>query len=363
MKSLLFLLLLFCGLAGAQVGETDYERNPLIWHSQVDTLGVKAVEMAEDSEAVDAAIPSPAVIEKNDSLGVKGDTLVVRLAEADSQLKSATRPTVDDMSNAPSDVLQVISFSKIFWTLVILLIAYLFIRLLMTVLEAFAEKSAKARITIKSLIPVVRILIWSFILFAIVKGIYNPPVETLLALGASVAIAVGLAAQDLLRNVFGGIMLLFDRPFKVGDKIQIGQHYGEVLEIGLRATRLVTPDDSVVSVPNLELMNASVSNANSGELNCQVVAEIILPIDVDTRKVRKIATEAAQVSKFIYLNKPIVVLFFNEMHERKSYLKMRLKAYVMDIRYEFQFKSDMTEIVLKELLEQGLINKDDLGYK
>jgi small-conductance mechanosensitive channel len=126
---------------------------------------------------------------------------------------------------------------------------------------------------------------------------------------------------------------------------------------------LVTPDDSVVSVPNLELMNASVSNANSGELNCQVVAEIILPIDVDTRKVRKIATEAAQVSKFIYLNKPIVVLFFNEMHQRRSYLKMRLKAYVMDIRYEFQFKSDMTEIVIKELLSQNLINKDDLGYK
>jgi MscS family membrane protein len=149
----------------------------------------------------------------------------------------------------------------------------------------------------------------------------------------------------------------------VGDKIEIGKQYGEVLEIGLRATRLVTPDDSVVSVPNLELMNASVSNANSGELNCQVVAEIFLPIDVDTHKVRKIATEASQVSKFIYLNKPIVVLFFNEMHERRSYLKMRLKAYVMDIRYEFQFKSDMTEIVIKELLAQNLISKDDLGYK
>jgi small-conductance mechanosensitive channel len=354
MKYLTLLFILYCGLAGAQAKESVFEQNPLIWQYTPDTLS------AENDK--DAAL-SPSAVEPLDTLAVKGDTLVVRLAEENGSLKPGARNMADDLSNAPSEVLHAISFAKVFWTLIILLIGYLFIRLLMTVLEAFAEKSAKARITIKSLIPIVRILLWSFILFAIVKGIYNPPMETLIALGASLAIAVGLAAQDLLRNVFGGIMLLFDRPFQVGDKIEIGKHYGEVLEIGLRATRLVTPDDSVVSVPNLELMNASVSNANSGELNCQVVAEIILPIDVDTRKVRKIATEAAQVSKFIYLNKPIVVLFFNEMHQRRSYLKMRLKAYVMDIRYEFQFKSDMTEIVIKELLSQNLINKDDLGYK
>ncbi|MFH1297564.1 MAG: mechanosensitive ion channel family protein, partial [Bacteroidota bacterium] len=127
----------------------------------------------------------------------------------------------------------------------------------------------------------------------------------------------------------------------------------------LRSTRLVTPDDSRVSVPNGELMNKSVSNANVGEPNCQVVAEIYLPITVDTERVRQVSIEAAQVSKYIYLNKPIVVLFFNEVKERRSYLKMRLKAYVADIRYEFAFKSDMTEIVVKELLNEKLISPED----
>mgnify|MGYP001214511998 CR=1 FL=1 len=266
----------------------------------------------------------------------------------------------EQLAARPAEVINVISFSNIFWTIVLLLIGYLLIKFLIRMLDIVAEKSTKLRITIKSLIPVIRIIIWAIIVFAIIKGIYNPPIETLLAVTASVAIAVGLAAQDLLKNVFGGIMLLFDRPFQVGDKIEAGKHYGEVIEIGLRATRIVTPDDSVVSIPNMELMNSPVSNANSGELNCQVVAEIYLPIDVDTQKVRKIAVEAAQVSKFIFLNKPIVVVFFNEMHQRKSYLKMRLKAYVMDIRYEFQFKSDMTEIVLRELINLGVVSKQDL---
>jgi len=274
--------------------------------------------------------------------------------------EKSTNSVEEQLKQTPTEVLEAISFSKIFWTLILLAIGYFVIKLIIKLLELLAERSSKYRIRIKSLIPIVRIVIWVVVIFAIIKGIYNPPLETLIAMGASITIAVGLAAQDLLKNVFGGLMLLFDRPFQVGDKIEAGKYYGEVLQIGLRATRIVTPDDSVVSVPNMELMNTAVSNANSGELNCQVVAEIFLPIDVDTQKARKIALEAAQVSRFIYLNKPIVILFANEVMQRRSYLKMKVKAYVMDIRYEFQFKSDMTEIIIRELLNEGVINKEDV---
>ena len=267
----------------------------------------------------------------------------------------------DNVPNKPKEVLEVISIPKIFWTVVILILAYYFIQLVINILVLISERSAKLRIAIKGFIPVFRIVMWTIIIFAIIKGIFNPPFETILAFTASIGIAIGFAAQDMLKNVFGGMALILDRPFKVGDKIDTGKHYGEVLEIGLRATRLVTPDDSVVSVPNSELVNSAVSNSNSGELNCQVVAEIYLPIDVDTQKVRKIAIESAQVSRYVYLNKPINVLFINEVKEHRSYLKMRLKAYVMDIRFEFQFKSDMTEIVLRELLDEGVITKEELN--
>jgi len=174
----------------------------------------------------------------------------------------------------------------------------------------------------------------------------------------SVGVAVGFASQDILKNIFGGIVIIFDQPFKVGDKIEIGNYYGEVLEIGLRSTRLVTPDDSIVAVPNAEIMNQSVSNANSGELNCQVVAEFFLPLDIDTIFVRQLAIEAAQVSKYIYLNKPITVLFFQEIKEKRTYYKMKLKAYVMDIRYEFAFRSDLTEILIGVLMKEGILTKD-----
>lgn len=314
------------------------------------------VNQARDSSSAEVAT---SVVEPDTLAGEEGDAVAVVVGPKVGGI-AIFKDVGDKVPTKPKDVLKSISFSKIFWTLILLLFGHYFIKLVLSILTLLAEKSTKLRIAIKSLIPVVRIVVWVIIVFAIIKGIYNPPFETVIAVTASVGIAIGLAAQDLLKNIFGGAALLLDRPFAVGDKIDTGAYYGEVIEIGLRATRLVTADDSVVSVPNAELINSSVSNSNSGELNCQVVAEIYLPIDVDTEKVRKIAIEAAQVSRFVYLKKPIAALFFNEVKERRSYLKLRLKAYVMDIRYEFAFKSDMTEIVIRELLKAGIITKDEL---
>ncbi len=105
-------------------------------------------------------------------------------------------------------------------------------------------------------------------------------------------------------------------------------------------------------------MNQSISNSNSSENNCQVVAEVYLPHTIDTKRVREIAIEVAQVSKYIYLNKPITVLFFSEKTEKQPLLKMRLKAYVNNLQHEFAFKSEMTEFVLKELVKEGLISPE-----
>ena len=243
-----------------------------------------------------------------------------------------------------------------FWSVVLILIGYVGIRLVTRILSILAERSTRYRITVKSLIPVVKIMSWIGIIFLIIAGIFEPPAATLLAFSASIGVAVGFASQDILKNIFGGVMILFDRPFQSGDKIQVGQHYGEVTEIGLRSTRIVTPDDNVVSIPNAEVMNSSVSNANFGETNCQVVTEIYLPIETDTVKARAIAIQSAQVSKYVYLNKPINIVFTNQYKDRQSLILMKIKAYVNDIRDEFKFKSDVTEIALRELRNQGILN-------
>lgn len=321
---------------------------------------------AQDSIVTDSTIPLETAIiksvviepiEKRDTVFVT-DTLIIE-SKIDTVIEeSPIEVLTPDLE--PPEIGNIISGTKIFWSIIICILAYFIIRLIILIIERFAERSTNHRITLKSISPIVRIVAWVIVIFIIVKGVFQPPLSTIIAALASIGIAIGFAAQDILKNIFGGIMILLDRPFYVGDKIEVGNYYGEVKEIGLRSTRIITKDDSLVSVPNAEVVNTAVSNSNAGEANCQVVAEIYLPIDVDTDKVRQIAKEAAQVSRYIFLNKPIAVLFVNEVKEKRSYLKMRLKAYVSDIRYEFAFQSDMTELVLRDLLDKGIIKKEEL---
>jgi small-conductance mechanosensitive channel len=289
--------------------------------------------------------------EKEDTVTQKdydADTLIVKtekIEEGDGFGESK----IKELSN-------LISSANIFYTVIFLLFGFVFIKIITFILDALAERSTKYRIAFKGSIPIVKIVGWVIIIFLIIVVIYQPSVASMLAVSASIGVAIGFASQDILKNIFGGIVILLDRPFVSGDKIEVDKYYGEVVEIGLRSTRIVTPDDSLVSVPNAVMMNSSLSNSNAGEPNCQVVAEIYLPLSIDTIKIREIATQAATVSKYIYLGKPITVLFLNEINNNHSYYKMRVKAYVMDIRDEFRFKSDMTELIITELVKEGILD-------
>jgi len=252
-------------------------------------------------------------------------------------------------------VQEIISFRKLFISALILFLVYFILRFFTSLIENLSERFTSNRLMLKRIIPVLKITLWALGLYFVIAGILEPPIETIITVSASVGIAVGFASQDILRNVFGGIMIILDKPFQVGDKIEIAGHYGEVIEIGLRSVRIVTGDDSVVTLPNGELMNKAVSNANSSALNCQVVAEIFLPAGVDLVEVRELAYKAAATSRYVYLNKPIVVNALNEVHHNRFMVKLRVKAYVLDIRYEFRFKSDMSELILTELSKRGIL--------
>ncbi|MDZ7657860.1 mechanosensitive ion channel family protein [Fodinibius sp.] len=262
-----------------------------------------------------------------------------------------------ETGEALSEIENLISVGVILAIIIALIITYFLNRFVVVVLENLSEQFTSYRLGIKRMVPVVRLVIWIFAIYIIIAGIINPPLSTIITVLASVGIAVGFAAQDILKNIFGGFIIIMDRPFQVGDKIQVAEHYGEVLSIGLRSSRIVTPDDSVVTIPNSELMNTAVSNSNSSALDCQVVAEIFLPMNVDVDTVKRIAYRAAVSSRYVYLQKPVAIIALNEVHEENFVLKLRVKAYVLDIRYEFPFKSDMTELILSELKERDMLPK------
>jgi MscS family membrane protein len=253
----------------------------------------------------------------------------------------------------PVEVLSRISGVRIFYAVLVLFVTYLLVRLSTAVLLSFGQRAARARFFFSILPPAVRFVLWLTAAYVIL-AIFAPSQQTLIAVIASVGIALGFGAQDLVKNLIGGLVILADRPYQLGDRVKIGDAYGEIDHIGLRSTKLTTPEDTRVTIPNSEVLNGMAWNANSGVPDCQVVTDLFLPHDADPCEALEIGYEAAYSSPYTLLSKPVLVLLQDRFLER-PFLQVRIKAYVYDHRFEPRFQSDVTVRAKAEFLKRGML--------
>ena len=249
-----------------------------------------------------------------------------------------------------------LTLSNILTAATLLLLAWLLIRLIEKLLDLLSSRASRARFFFKRLGPVIRITLWLVASLAIVD-IFSGDDQTAFFAGiASIGIALGLGAQDLIKNVVGGLVVLTDRPYQLGDRVKIGDAYGEIDHIGLRSTKLTTPDDTRVTIPNADVLTSHVYNANSGVPDCQVVTDLYLPHDTDPDVVIRIGNEVAYTSPYILLSKPVAVLVADR-YDQVPYLRLRIKAYVYDHRLESRMQSDITARAKKEFLKLGILQQ------
>ncbi|UCG39036.1 MAG: mechanosensitive ion channel [bacterium] len=247
-----------------------------------------------------------------------------------------------------------VTANRVFLALLVLAAAWLFLHAFLILSRVLSRRFTRYRMLISSLFPVVRLLVWTGSVAIILFKVFHPPANTVLAVSASAGLAVGLGAQDLIRNIIAGVLILMERPFRVGDMIQVSGEYGEVTAIGLRSIRIQTFDDSSVTIPNAVVASQTVSNSNSGALYEMVVAQFVLPATVDVLRVKQLARDAAASSPYVDLKKPITVLV--EDHFEWVFLtRFKVKAYVLDIRYERLFASDIIERVKQASAAEGLL--------
>jgi len=178
--------------------------------------------------------------------------------------------------------------------------------------------------------------------------------QVLAVLGGTAAVSMGFAMKDLVASVVAGVMIMVDRPFQVGDRVSFGGHYGDITKLGLRSVRMVTLDDNVITIPNNRFLTDITSCGNYGALDMQVVVDFHIGVDQDVRQARQIAQEAAVSCRFVHLPKPVVVLVSQVIVENYVALQVRVKAYVLDTKYEKALVNDITLRVLEAFAEQGI---------
>lgn len=176
---------------------------------------------------------------------------------------------------------------------------------------------------------------------ALIVGVLQPPKEFMLAAGGSIAVALGFALKDIAASLVAGLLLLFDRPFRVGDRVSFDDVYGEIVSIGLRAVRLQTLDDNLVTIPNSRFITDVVASGNAGALDMMVVTDFHIALDANIEKAQSIIREVIVTSRYAYLKKPVDFALEEVVIANRIGIRLRAKAYVLDVHYEKAFQSDI----------------------
>lgn len=123
------------------------------------------------------------------------------------------------------------------------------------------------------------------------------------------SLAVGLAAQDTLANMFAGFTLMLDRPFRLGERIQLASgETGDVVAIGVRATRIRTTDESILVIPNAVLVKERVVNLSQPGRHVTLRTEIGVAYGSDVARVKRILTEAALLPEQVDRERGVAVV-------------------------------------------------------
>ena len=178
-------------------------------------------------------------------------------------------------------------------------------------------------------------------IYILIVSVIQPPREFMLALGGSAVVAVGFALKDVAASLIAGLLLLFDRPFQVGDRVNFGDVYGEIVSIGLRSVRLITLDDNLVTVPNSRFITEVVASGNAGAMDMMVVTDFYLALDSDLQKAQSLVNEVIITSRFTYVKKPVTFTFSEQPLADRLAIKMSAKAYVFDVHFEKAFQTDV----------------------
>lgn len=259
-----------------------------------------------------------------------------------------------ELENVQS-VLSMVRVGGLVTALLLLGTSYAVSRVVTVTLTRLGERLTERRLLFQQVASFARFGVYFVGIFLAVISAVELRQETVLALSGTAGVALGFAFKDLASSVLAGLTILIDKPFQVGDRVNVGGTYGDVVSIGLRSVRIVTLDDNLVTIPNNRFLNEQVASGNAGELNMLVQMDFYVGIDQDIERAVRLTEETLTTSRYAFLDKPWVVLV-NQVVEG-SYLAVRLraKAYVIDTKYEKLFETDVNRRLLQAFRREGVL--------
>ena len=181
--------------------------------------------------------------------------------------------------------------------------------------------------------------------FFVMLRVLGFKIEQITLLGGALGVGIGFGLQAIVNNFASGLILLFERPIKVGDTIQLGTEFGEVKELGLRATIIQTFDNAEIVVPNSDLITGQVVNWTLANRQVRVRVPVGVAYGTDVTKVMGILKACAEANPMV-LSTPKPVAFF--LAFGASSLDFELRVWIPDFLEKTQVLSDLNQDIEAE---------------
>ena len=242
-------------------------------------------------------------------------------------------------------------------TFMILIIAVMIIRIIDNFSKQWTKDwKHKTKTTADDrLIPIFEKILKAFVVILAVFFIFDAwkiNLSPLLMTAGITGIAIGMAVKEPLTNILGGLQLVLDQAFKVGDKVRIESgELGVIMDIGLRSTKLKTYDNEVIFIPNGYLANAKIKNYTQPDFSIRVNVGFGVEYGSDPAKVRQVVIEAVKkIEKVLDFPEPVVE--FLEMSD--SSINFTVRVWVEDYSYAYGMELEMREVVYRGLNSAGI---------
>lgn len=195
---------------------------------------------------------------------------------------------------------------------------------------------------------IVKVILYIVVVLIIIQ-VLGINTTSIVAMLASAGLAVGMALSGTLQNFAGGVMVLFLKPYRVGDYIDAQGEEGTVSKIGLFSTEIRTVDNRVIYIPNSTISTSVIDNYSMGEMR-RVDWTVSAEYGTDATKLREVLMTLLRADSRI-VEEPAPVVYVTELTEGS--VKFSARGWVRNADY-WDVKFDMNERIYNELGKQGI---------
>lgn len=180
-------------------------------------------------------------------------------------------------------------------------------------------------------------------------------INAILASLGVAGLTLGFAAQDALSNIISGIFIFWDKPFVIGDLIEVNDHYGRVDEITMRSTRLITVNGKMLSIPNAEILNSTVASYTNFP-NLRIDIEFTVASNENLKKIRNVLFQLVENNdEYLLIPQPEVVL--NKMNDYN--IELIFRVWIEDEKKHIDLRNDLREKIFETLTKNDI----DMPYE